>query len=150
MQLSEHFSLAELTRTSQPYSNVPTDREIANLRLVCEHILEPVRAHFGKPIRVNSGFRGAKVNAAVGSKPTSQHRLGEAVDFEIDGVTNHDIACYVRDHIQFDQVILENYKPGLPGSGWVHASYRQGRLRKNALTMILSSHGPVYKPGIVV
>lgn len=148
MQLSPNFTLAEMTRTSQPFPNVPTEREIANLRALCAHVLEPIRAHFKKPVRVNSGFRGAKVNAAVGSKPTSQHRLGEAADIEIEGVSNAELARWIRDNLDFDQVILEAYRPGVPGSGWVHVSYRAGRNRKSCLTMTMGTHGAVYSKGI--
>lgn len=148
MQLSPNFSLAEMTRTSQPFANVPTATEIANLRVLCVKVLEPIRAHFKRPVRVNSGFRGAKVNAAVGSKPTSQHRLGEAADIEIDGVSNAVLAKWIRDNLEFDQVILEAYRPGVAGSGWVHVSYRTGRLRKSAMTMTMGTHGATYSKGI--
>lgn len=148
MQLSPNFSLAEMTRTSQPFPNVPTAAEIANLRLLCINVLEPIRAHYKRPVRVNSGFRGAKVNAAVGSKPTSQHRLGEAGDIEIECVSNADLARWIRDNLNFDQVILEAYKPDVAGSGWVHVSYREGRNRKSSLTMTMGTHGAVYSKGI--
>lgn len=147
MQISEHFSLAELTRTSQPFPNVPNAGEIAALTTLARMVLEPIRAKFG-PVRVNSAFRSAKVNAAVGSKPTSQHRLGEAADIEVDGLSNADLARWIRDNLAFDQLILENYRPGVAGSGWVHVSYRAGRLRRKVNTMTLASHGPVYSTGI--
>lgn len=150
MKLSPNFTLAEMTRTSQPFANVPTQAEIANLRLLCINVLEPIRAHFKKPVRVNSGFRGAKVNAAVGSKPTSQHRKGEAADIEIDGVSNADLARWIRDNLNFDQVILEAYRPGVAGSGWVHVSCRASGNRKSALTMTMGTHGVVYSKGINV
>ena len=148
MQLSPHFTLEELCRTSQPYPNVPGPVEVAAMRTLCERVLEPIRAHFDMPVTVNSGFRSPKVNAAVGSSDGSQHRRGEAADFEIEGVTNAVLAKWVRDNLAFDQLILESYRPGIAGSGWVHASYRVGRLRKSVLTMTMGSHGPVYSQGI--
>lgn len=148
MQLTQHFSLEELTRTSQPFLNQPTMGEIASLRTLCTKVLEPVRRHFGKPVRVNSGFRSLKVNRAVGSKDGSQHRLGEAADIEIDGIPNAVLAAWIKDNLPFDQLILEAYKPGIPDSGWVHVSYREGRLRRQVLTMTMGSHGAVYSTGL--
>jgi zinc D-Ala-D-Ala carboxypeptidase len=148
-QISPNFSLAELTVTGQPYANVPNATEISNLKILCDKVLEPIRAHFGKPVKVNSAFRSAKVNAAVGSSPGSQHRKGEAADIEIRGVSNADLAKFIRDNLAFDQVILEAYNPAQgPNSGWVHVSYRAGRLRKSVLTMRLGSHGAAYSQGI--
>lgn len=148
MNLSPNFTMDELTKTSQPFANVPGPVETAKLRTLCEKVLEPIRAHFGKPVRVNSGYRSPRVNAAVGSKSTSQHMLGEAADIEIDGVSNADLAKWIRDNLKFDQVILEAYRPGVAGSGWVHVSYRVGRLRQSALTMTMGTHGAVYSKGI--
>lgn len=148
MMLSPNFSLAELTRTSQPFPNNPGPVETARLQTLCVNVLEPIRAHYRRPVKVNSGYRSPKVNAAVGSKPTSQHMLGEAADIEIDGVSNAELAKWINRNLEFDQVILENYRPGVAGSGWVHVSYRVGRLRKSCLTMTLGSHGAVYSKGI--
>lgn len=148
MNLTPHFTLAELTRTSKPFPNVPGPTEIANMRRLCIKVLEPVRARFGQPVRVNSAFRSLKVNRAVGSKDGSQHRLGEAADIEIYGIANADLAEWIVANVPFDQVILEAYTPGVPNSGWVHVSYREGRLRRSVLTMAMGSHGPVYTPGI--
>lgn len=154
VQLSPHFKLAELTVTQQPFANVPGPAEIAALTALCVHVLEPVRKHFGKPVRVNSGYRSDRVNRAVGSSRTSQHRRGEAGDIEIDGVPNAELACWIRDNLAFDQVILEAYHPGQPNSGWVHVSY-SGRSKRggskginSVLTMTLGSHGAVYSVGI--
>lgn len=148
MNLSPHFTLEELTRTSQPFPNVPGPKALVSLKVLCVAILEPVRAHFGKPVHINSGYRSPKVNAAVGSKPTSQHALGEAADIEIPGVPTVEVARWIRDSLAFDQVICENYHAGQPNSGWTHVSYRVGRARKSVLTMTLSSHGAVYTQGL--
>ena len=149
MNLSPNFTLAELTATRQPFPNVPSDAEIAALRTLCFKVLEPIRAHFGKPVRVNSGFRSARVNRAVGSSDSSQHRRGEAADIEIAGISNHVLASWIRDNVPFDQLILEAYRPGIANSGWVHVSYREGRLRRSVLTMTMGSHGPTYQKGLI-
>ncbi len=152
MNLSQHFTLVEMTASATARSigdpNQPGPSEISNLRILCERVLEPVRAHFGLPVRINSGYRSPRTNRAVGSSNTSQHRVGEAADFEIQGIGNADVAIWVRDNLAFDQLILENYKRGVAGSGWVHVSYRDGRLRQKSLTMTMASHGAVYSNGI--
>lgn len=138
MNLSEHFTLAELTRSDVAarlrLPNKPGDPVIAKLQQVCHHILEPVRLHFGRPVRINSGYRSPRVNAVAGGSETSQHCRGEAVDFEVPGVSNADVAAWVRDHLRFDQLILECYRRGEPSSGWVHVSWKAAGNRQQALT----------------
>jgi putative chitinase len=147
MNLTEHFTLEELTvsptakRLGLP--NTPTNEHIANMKYVCQQILEPVRAHFGKPIQINSSYRSPAVNKAVGGSPTSQHSNGEAVDFEIPGISNKVVADWVADNLVFDQVILEFYnaKDGA-NSGWVHASIkRNGNNRGQRLVASKSKSG---------
>lgn len=147
MNLSENFTLAEMTRTSQPFPNVPSPVETARLKTLCDMVLEPVRHRWGRTT-VNSGFRCLKVNRAVGSGDTSQHPKGEAADIECDATDNATLAMWIRDNLEFDQLILEAYRPGVEGSGWVHVSYRKGANRKQCLTMTMGSHGPVYSKGI--
>lgn len=138
MQLSPNFSLAEFTASAtakaQGIDNTPGARQIAAMQLLCTHVLEPLRAHFGKPIRITSGFRSIKLCLAVGSSSTSQHAQGEAADLEIPSIDNVTVASFIRDHLPFDQLILENYTRGQPNSGWIHVSYRDGRLRHDVLT----------------
>lgn len=147
-QLSPHFSLAEMTHTGTGLPNVAPPLAVANLALLCAAVLEPIRAHFGVPVKVNSGYRSPAVNKAVGSKPTSQHATGQAADIEIPGVSNLDLARWIEAHLAFDQLILEAHKAGDPSSGWVHASFRQGALRNQALTATMGSHGMVYSAGL--
>ena len=138
MQLSPHFSLNEFTYSatarSQGIRNVPSERQIAAMRVLCENVLEPVRAQFGSPVRITSGFRSPELCVAVGSSKRSQHARGEAADFEIPGVSNYEVACWIRDHLRFDQLILENYQRHHPNSGWIHCSYRADRARHSVLT----------------
>lgn len=131
MNLSTHFSLAEACASNKAremnLDNRPTDaRIIERLRHTAVTILEPVRAHFGnRPIIYNgllSWYRSPAVNVAAGGVPTSQHMSGEAVDIEIAGISNLDIAHFIRDKLEFDQLILEFYDGINPSSGWVHAS----------------------------
>lgn len=155
MQLSEHFNLKEFTKSEtairKRIDNTPNTQHANNLKLVCEKILEPVRKHFGKPVRINSGYRGPALNAAVGGSNKSQHCNGEAVDFEIDGLANPQLAKWVSENCDFDQIILEFYDPKEgPNSGWVHASYSAGKNRKQKLTAVSVNGKTVYKPGFVV
>lgn len=147
-QLSPSFALAEFERTSTGLPNKCPETLIPNLRGLCEHVLEPVRAHYRRPVHINSGYRSPAVNAAVGSKPTSDHCKGFAADIEIPGVSNLDLARWIRDNLTFKQLILEAYRPGNPSSGWVHVSYSGADGRKSVLTMVYGSHGPVYSNGI--
>lgn len=143
-KLSPHFSLAEFTKSDtaqrQNIANVPSTVQIAAMSLLCHRVLEPVRAHFGKPVRITSGFRSPKLCVAVGSSMNSQHAKGEAADFEISGVDNLTVARWMRDHLPFDQLILENHVQGQPNSGWIHVSYRNNRLRKDVLTYTRRSY----------
>lgn len=146
-RLSPHFSLAEMCVTRTSLHNVPGPVEIAALTALCVHVLEPIRAQFG-PVTVNSAYRSPAVNRAVGSKPTSQHPKGEAADIEVRGVSNGALAQWIAANVPFDQLILEAYRPGVPTSGWVHVSYRAGRLRRQRLTMTMGAHGPIYSQGL--
>ena len=155
MQLSKHFNLKEFTKSEtairKRIDNTPNLEHTNNLKLVCENLLEPVREHFGKPVRINSGYRGPALNTAVGGSAKSQHCNGEAVDFEIDGLANPELAKWVAENCDFDQIILEFYDPKEgPNSGWVHASYSKGKNRKQKLTAVTVSGKTVYKPGFVV
>ena len=119
--LSKHFSLAELTRTGSGLPNqVTSPVTLANLRQLCQAVLEPVREHFGKAVIVHSGYRSLAVNTAVGGNPRSQHVFGEAADFHVDGFTVYEVASWMSDSMEYDQLILENFVPGSENSGWVH------------------------------
>jgi|TARA_B110000495_G_C22698043_1_gene411049 zinc D-Ala-D-Ala carboxypeptidase len=139
MQLSKHFSLEEMTRSMvasrKGIDNIPGAGEIKNLENLCYEVLEPVRAHFDKPITVSSGYRSEALCEAIGSKKTSQHAKGMAVDFEINGVPNIQVAYWLTNNVDFDQCILEFYKPTDGSAGWIHASYNEkGANRKQVLT----------------
>tara|TARA_R110002073_G_scaffold220895_1_gene381081 strand:+ start:412 stop:858 length:447 start_codon:yes stop_codon:yes gene_type:complete len=127
MQISDHFTLSELTKSSTAermgIANEPGSMEVENLIMVCDQILEPVRNHYDIPFTPSSGFRCLELNRAIGSSGNSQHVKGEAVDFEVPGIANKEVAIWVRDNCDFDQLILEFYKEDIPDSGWVHCSY---------------------------
>jgi uncharacterized protein YcbK (DUF882 family) len=127
MKLSANFLLKEFTKSSTAtrnnIENIPTENVIKNLTAICEHILEPVRAHFGKPVKINSGFRCYELNRLVGGSKNSQHMTGQAVDMEIEGVPNLELAQWIAANLEFDQLIEEFCKPNDPSAGWCHVSY---------------------------
>ena len=108
MQLSEHFSLEELTHTDhREFDNTPNDAELTNLTRLAE-FLEQVRTLLGKPIFINSAFRSKLVNDAVGSKDTSQHRIGCAADLRVVGMTPDEVVkAIIASDLNFDQIIRE-------------------------------------------
>ncbi len=127
MILTEHFTLEELTKSDtasrKGIENEPDAEAIKNLILVSTMILEKVRNHYGIPFSPNSGFRCLELNREIGSSDKSQHVEGKAVDFEVPGIDNKEVALWVKENCSFDQLILEFYKEGDPHSGWVHCSY---------------------------
>ena len=138
MQLSKHFKLIEFTKsmtaTRKGIKNEAGSGEIKKLTDLCYGVLEPVRAKFDKPIIITSGYRSEELCEAIGSKKTSQHAKGQAVDFEIAGVSNLQVALWINNNCDFDQLILEYWKDGEPNSGWVHCSFKDGSNRKQVLT----------------
>jgi zinc D-Ala-D-Ala carboxypeptidase len=138
MKLSANFSLAELTKSEtalrHDLDNTPSLREIDNLQALVDNVLQPIREHFGKSVRVNSGFRHPDVNAAVGGSKTSDHCKGMAADIEIAGVPNAELAQWIADNLEFRQLILEFYTRGIPDSGWVHVSYNPEDNKKQIMT----------------
>ena len=153
MQLTNNFSLAEMVKSEtalrHDMDNTPGEAEIENLKRLCEQVLQPVRDHFAKGVKVNSGYRHPEVNAKVGGSKTSDHCKGQAADIEIPGVANADLAKWITENLDFTQVILEFYTPGIPDSGWVHVSYDPQNLKKQVLTATKQNGKTVYLPGLV-
>ena len=117
MQLSEHFTLEELTATShRDFDNTPKASELANLMRLAA-LLEQVKTVLGgKPVMINSGFRSKQVNDSVGSKDTSQHRIGCAADIRVPGMTpNEVVKAIMASDIGYDQLIREF-------DSWTHIS----------------------------
>jgi zinc D-Ala-D-Ala carboxypeptidase len=125
MQISEHFSLQELSVSElavrNGWDNSPSPQELENLTRLAQ-LLEQIRTLLGKPIVINSAFRSKQVNDAVGSKDSSQHRIGCAADIRVVGM-NPDEVCkaIMASEIQYDQIIREFYDPE-KGGGWTHIS----------------------------
>lgn len=153
MNLSANFTLKELTKsdtaTRLGLDNTPDDEALENLKTLCEKVLQPVREHYGKSVTVNSGYRSPESNAAVGGSKTSDHCKGMAADIEIVGVANADLAQWIMDNLEYTQLILEFYTPGIPDSGWVHVSYDPNNLKKQELTATKVAGKTTYLNGLV-
>lgn len=152
-QLTRNFSLHELTKSETAMrhgmDNTPGAVEIANLTTLAGKVLQPIRDHFAKGVHVSSGFRHPEVNAKVGGSKTSDHCNGMAADIEIPGVPNAELAEWIKNNLEYTQLILEFYTVGIPDSGWVHVSYDPGNLKKQVMTAIKKDGKTVYLPGLV-
>jgi D-alanyl-D-alanine dipeptidase len=151
MQLSKHFELAEFTRSNTAkragINNIPTAAHQENLKLLCAKVLEPIREHFARPIFLSSGYRSAALNKITkGASSSSQHCSGEAVDIDMDAteVTNKQIFDYIKENLEFDQMIWEFGTDANPD--WVHVSYEStGKQRKEILRAVKQAGKTVYK-----
>ena len=144
MKLTAHFALAEFTRSESAkrhgVPNEPTPEHLQNLIVLCEKVLEPIRIKFG-PINISSGYRSKTLNHYIGGSLNSQHCEAKACDIDMDGmggVTNKQIFEYIKNELEFDQLINEfNYS-------WIHVSYNQGKNRKQILDALKVNNKTVY------
>jgi hypothetical protein len=153
MKISDHLDLVEVTRSEtakrKGISNMPTEAHLENFKKLAERIFEPIRVHFNVPIHISSGYRSKELNTAIGGSLTSQHCSGEAIDIDMDGsangVTNKMVFEYIKDNLEFDQMIWEFGNSDAPD--WVHVSYETtGKQRKQILRATKSSGKTVYSP----
>ena len=140
MKLTEHFSLEELTHTDhREYDNTPNDAELENLKRLAEFLEEVKQTLGGRPIMVNSAFRSKQVNDAVGSKDSSQHRIGCAVDIRVPELTPDQVVrSVIASSLAYDQVIREFDR-------WTHLSIPntpEAKPRKQALIIDKSGVRP--------
>jgi zinc D-Ala-D-Ala carboxypeptidase len=152
VNLSKNFTLTEYTKSQTALrlgiDNTPNDEHLSSAKLLFENVVQPVRDHFGATV-INSGYRGPELNAAIGGAATSQHCRGEAVDIECPGIPNHEVAEWIQNNLDYDQLILEFYTLGIPDSGWVHVSYVPEGNRKQSLTAVKENGKTVYLQGLI-
>tara|TARA_Y100000114_G_scaffold155770_1_gene180808 strand:- start:924 stop:1388 length:465 start_codon:yes stop_codon:yes gene_type:complete len=152
VRLSENFTLSEFTKSQtaerKGIDNTPGEEHLEAAKHLFSNVVQKVRDNFGVTV-INSGYRGPELNEAIGGSERSQHCKGEAVDIECPGTANYDVAAWIQDNLDFDQLILEFYKPGIPDSGWVHVSYKSEGNRKSVLTAMKEDGKTVYKPGLI-
>jgi zinc D-Ala-D-Ala carboxypeptidase len=142
MMLSNHVSLAEFchsdTAKRRGIDNTIKDpAHLASAKLLCEKVFEPIREHFGVPIHISSGYRSAALNRAVKGSASSQHCRAEAMDIDADRygkVTNKEIFDYIREHLEWDQMIWEFGNDSQPD--WVHVSFKATGNRRQILKAI--------------
>ena len=151
MRLSTNFTLQEFvksqTATRQGIDNTPNEEHLASAKELFENVVQKVRDNFGVTV-INSGYRGPALNETCGGSSKSQHCKGDAVDIECPSTPNYDVANWIRENREFDQLILEFYTPGIPDSGWVHVSYKSEGNRKHVLTATKENGKTVYKSGL--
>ena len=128
-KISKHISFKEATHsdyaTKYGIKNKPTAEHIKNMELVAEKVFEPLREWVGSPIRVNSFYRSEELNRGIGGSPVSSHLTGNAIDItSMGGKTNLEMFHYIKDELDFDQLILEYHNIEEPNSGWIHCSYK--------------------------
>jgi len=141
MKLTQHFTLEELVASStakaKGIKNTPSTQEIVNLTALCVCVLEPLRQWWGKEVKIGSGFRCAKLNAAVGGVSNSQHMTGQAADLCLDGDIQKGKRWfdYIKRTLPFDQLIWEH---NTKGTYWVHVSYNaQNKNRRQVIDNLL-------------
>jgi zinc D-Ala-D-Ala carboxypeptidase len=146
MKLSENLELAEVIRSSTAkrlgIKNEPTAIHLNNLKILAEKIFQPIRNHFGRPIFISSGYRSAALNKATpGASTTSQHSRGEAIDIDMDGteITNAQIFEFIKENLEFDQLIAEFPTKGNPS--WVHVSYESKGSQRNQILVAKKING---------
>lgn len=153
MQISKHLSLAEVSRSEtakrKGINNTPSGEHLENFKKLAENIFEPIREHFAVPIHISSGYRSKELNSAIGGASSSQHCSGEAIDIDMDGsasgVSNADVFKYIKDSLNFDQLIWEFGSDSNPD--WVHVSYEStGKQRKQILKAVKSGGKTSYLP----
>jgi len=153
MRLSENFTLSEFTKSQtaarQDIDNTPQGEHLDAAEELFKNVVQPVRDAFGVTV-INSGYRSPELNVAVGGSSRSQHCKGQAVDIECPGTPNAEMAQWIVDNLDFDQIILEFYTPGIPDSGWVHVSYvSEDDNRRSILTALKENGKTVYKEGLI-
>ena len=153
MKLTANITLDELTKSQtaerKGINNNPSPQQIENIKALAVNILQPVRSHFDKPLIISSGFSCAQLCIEIGSKITSQHVADNdaaAADFEIPGVDNRELATWIKNELEFDQLILEFYRDNEPTSGWIHCSYSSNNNRNQCLRAMREDGNVIYKP----
>lgn len=134
MNLTENFTLNELiysvTAEKNKIDNRPSVQVIANLKSLCENVLQPLRNALGCPIVITSGFRCAVLNKKVGGQSNSQHLMGQAADLVVPRKDLKDVFNYIKSHLNYDQLLYEYSKT----DKWIHVSFRNdGHNRMQAI-----------------
>jgi len=147
-KISTHITYKEGTQSNtairRRIRNEPNEAQLTAMKAVAKTVFEPLRLHFNQPIRINSFFRSAALNKAIGGSRTSQHCDGEAIDIDAtNGITNKQLFDYIKENLEFDQLIWEfgtNKEPD-----WVHVSYTASKPNRKQLLKAVKGGHPVYQ-----
>ena len=142
MKLSKYVSIGEVTYSDtakrKGLDNTPTEEHLENLKVICAEVFDKVREHFGVPLYISSEYRGDALNKAIKGSESSDHCKGRALDLDQDyrgnGVSNAQVFEYIKDNLEFDQLIWEFGSKENPD--WVHVGYRKGNNRKQILKAV--------------
>jgi len=143
--ISKHISYKEgvysNTALRRGIDNTPNEEQLANMKLIGEKIFEPLREYVGGPIKINSFFRSAKLNTAIGGSRTSQHCKGQAMDIDdtFKHKSNAEMYHYIKDNLDFDQMIWEFGDDDNPN--WVHVSYVSPEKNRNRCLKAYKENG---------
>ncbi len=151
IKISEHISYNEAVRSETAIryglNNTPDEKALANMKLTAEKVFEPARLHFNVPMYISSFYRSFEVNAKIGGSPTSDHCFGKPIDIDCDvfgGITNLQLLYWIKDNLEFDQLIWEFDNPdGSPA--WVHVSYSEQNNRNECLRAYKTKEGTKYE-----
>jgi zinc D-Ala-D-Ala carboxypeptidase len=150
MKLSNNFSLSEFTESPKAdrlgIDNTPNKEAIDNLQELVTFVLQPIRDRYGSVV-ISSGYRSPELNKAIGGSTTSDHCLGCAADFEVQGMDNKEMAKWIANNLDFKQVILEFYHEGDMHSGWIHCSYKKDNNKKQKLNALKDGKKTIYTQG---
>ena len=143
--ISKHISYKEgiysITAIRRGINNVPNDEQLTNMELVAEEVFEPLRSWVGGPIKINSFFRSPDLNKAIGGSGKSQHCHGQAIDLDdtFGRATNAEMYHFIKEHLDFDQMIWEFGDDDNPA--WVHVSWVSHRTNRKKLTVAYKENG---------
>tara|TARA_R100001460_G_scaffold83079_2_gene123985 strand:+ start:84 stop:542 length:459 start_codon:yes stop_codon:yes gene_type:complete len=145
MRISKHISLREATHSAtakrRGIENTPNEEQLDAMYKVAEFIFEPLRLYVGGAIKINSFFRSPKVNKAIGGVSSSQHCKGQAIDIDdvFDHKTNAEMFEYIRENLDFDQLIWEFGDSNNPN--WLHVSYVSKAENRNRVLRAVKRNG---------
>lgn len=147
--ISKHISLKEATKSNTAerlgIENFPNNDTLIQMQALAENIFEPLREHVGGPIYITSFYRSPELNKAIGGSSKSQHCLGQAIDVDdvLGRATNKEMFEYIKDNLDFDQLIWEFGDDNNPN--WVHVSYNAAGNRGNILQAVKEDGRTIYK-----
>jgi len=148
IKISKHISYKEATFSAtairRRIKNEPDEKQLRAMKLLAKKVFEPLRVHVNEPIHINSFFRSVALNKTIGGSKTSQHCTGEAVDIKgSNGITNKQLFDYIKENLEFDQLIWEYGTDNEPY--WVHVSYTTAKPNRKQILKAVKGGHPVYQ-----